>query len=57
VAALVPEDAEKKITCDINAALEIAAAFPERRLITGSLYFAGEVLAHHRSVALEPSDQ
>ena len=57
VAALVPEDAEKKITCDIDAALEIAAAFPERRLITGSLYFAGEVLAHHRSVALEPSDQ
>jgi dihydrofolate synthase / folylpolyglutamate synthase len=57
VAALVPEDAEKRITSDIDAALEIAAAFPERRLITGSLYFAGEVLAHHRSVALEPSDQ
>jgi len=29
----------------------------ERRLITGSLYFVGEVLAHRHGVACEVSDQ
>lgn len=41
----------------IADALDIAARFTERRLITGSLYFAGEVLAHRHSVAHEVSDQ
>ena len=41
----------------IADALEIAGRFPERRLITGSLYFAGEVLAHRHAVACEVSDQ
>ncbi|MBX7208212.1 MAG: hypothetical protein K1X78_07875 [Verrucomicrobiaceae bacterium] len=41
----------------IADALEIAVRFPERRLITGSLYFAGEVLAHRHAVACEVSDQ
>ena len=41
----------------ISDALAIAARFPERRLITGSLYFAGEVLADRHAVAHEVSDQ
>lgn len=42
---------------DITDALEQSARYPERRLITGSLYFAGEVLAHRHSVVQEVSDQ
>jgi dihydrofolate synthase / folylpolyglutamate synthase len=57
VAELVSSDAEKHIADNIESALQIAAPFHESRLITGSLYFAGEVLAHHRAVVLEPSDQ
>ncbi|MBX7208938.1 MAG: bifunctional folylpolyglutamate synthase/dihydrofolate synthase [Verrucomicrobiaceae bacterium] len=41
----------------IAGALAIAERFPERRLITGSLYFAGEVLAHRHALACEVSDQ
>ena len=41
----------------IADAQEIAGRFPERRLITGSLYFAGEVLAHRQAVVHEVSDQ
>lgn len=60
VAQLLPAQETQpqvQIASDITAALTLAAQHPEPRLITGSLYFAGEVLAHHRSVALEPSDQ
>jgi dihydrofolate synthase / folylpolyglutamate synthase len=42
---------------NISEAVDIAARFPERRLITGSLYFAGEVLAHRHAMPHEMSDQ
>lgn len=50
-------DAEVHEAARIADALEIAERFSERRLITGSLYFAGEVLAHRHAVACEVSDQ
>jgi dihydrofolate synthase / folylpolyglutamate synthase len=56
----LPTDAQASEVIEAKSiveALEFAARFPERRLITGSLYFAGEVLAHRHSVAHEMSDQ
>ena len=50
-------DASVHEAAGIVEALEIAGRFPERRLITGSLYFAGEVLAHRHAMPHEMSDQ
>ncbi len=49
--------AEVHEAASIVEALEIAGRFHERKLITGSLYFAGEVLAHRHAVVQEVSDQ
>ncbi len=50
---------ETHIALDITEALAFATRFSERKLITGSLYFAGEVLARHeaRIESRERSDQ
>lgn len=59
--AVAPDIASEAVVCaaDIREALQSAARFTDPRLITGSLYFAGEVLAHYgnRVGARELSDQ
>jgi dihydrofolate synthase / folylpolyglutamate synthase len=50
-------DAEVHEAAGIVEALKIAGPFAEHRLITGSLYFAGEVLAHRHAMPHEMSDQ
>lgn len=59
--AAMPGTASDAVFCasTIGEAIDIASRFPERRLITGSLFFAGDVLAHigTRTGRREMSDQ
>ena len=57
LAASAPAGGEVRVFASLQEAMETAAVLPERRLVCGSLYLCGEVLALQGRGAFEPSAQ